>query len=764
MSPEPSSESPVHSRWPLWRGLSRLGWSGWLDLAPWLLAAFILATLLAFPADSQASPNADNPGSNAITITDTGFQPAAFTVVAGQSVHWTNNASQSESVTADDGLFDSGSLAPNAGFSMAIAYPGDHTYHSTANGAFTGTLHVVLAGLAGPGTDLANNHIPNLTFPPADPSDVSPHPRWGIMASRTRILVSFAPTATVTEANAALTGANVVVRGGVPDLGILLVTAPDTPDFSGLTGALASLRANPAVSNASMSPQVGFDALPLATNPPNWNWNVAYYGSAGEPFGDGGNWGLKASRFPEAWNFLEAIQRRAPAVDVAIIDSGFQTHGDLPSLSIEETLCQPLVLGSKQCTTNTPAEHGNMTAGIVQWGDPALARGQLHGVPDGNFSATGALTSNGVILVDQVLEIYNLVLGGSGQPAFPNLRVINYSAHAISFTDANGKLVAGPDGQPYWWKSFPNPTCGPNGTDYCTPANEPGWQTEFAAIGKVAQKIAESAAAKNVMIVQSAANDSLLFCTPPPVGTTPPPCTPQPIPAQSSAEFAWASAHWTSGEPNPIVVVEATGGSTGPGLARAAFSNTNGDLAAPGVKISSTALNDTYDVASGTSFAAPHVTALIGLLLADDPALTIPQVRAQLTTWARPNLTTGAAPRIDAFASLLSLPGAVKDLVDVNDQSADGDRRVIYDTQGKVIQQDQTLSSQTNPYTSSQYRTAPDGKIDMRDFRRFRDAWLDTCLLGQNGASDGCPAASTIVLDGSPNNVKKDLNFDGCVN
>lgn len=70
---------------------------------------------------------------------------------------------------------------------------------------------------------------------------------------------------------------------------------------------------------------------------------------------------------------------------------------------------------------------------------------------------------------------------------------------------------------------------------------------------------------------------------------------------------------------------------------RAFFSNYGEplDLVAPGVRIFSTVLNNGYDTFSGTSMAAPHVTGVAGLLLAQRPQLTNNQVRtilAQSTT------------------------------------------------------------------------------------------------------------------------------------
>ncbi len=120
-------------------------------------------------------------------------------------------------------------------------------------------------------------------------------------------------------------------------------------------------------------------------------------------------------------------------------------------------------------------------------------------------------------------------------------------------------------------------------------------------------------------------------------------------------------------------------------------------------------------------------------------------------TWARHDTTDAAGPRIDAFASLLSLDGAAHKLVDVNDPSA-----------GRQPPAGAAPRRHHVPRHDDERRgggfTAPDGVVDMRDFRRFRDAWLQQC---QTDPEVGCPA--TISLDGAPDHPKRDLNLDGCV-
>ena len=268
-------------------------------------------------------------------------------------------------------------------------------------------------------------------------------------------------------------------------------------------------------------------------------------------------------------------------------------------------------------------------------------------------------------------------------------------------------------------------------------------------------RVAERAASLNVMIVQSAGNESTNFCLGDDkafdVNTGNCKAGAEKIRTELTAPFAWASKNYPL-DPNPVVVVEAISDD----LSRAVFSNIGGDVSAPGVKILSTESTDNttcpntkpdqYCFLSGTSMAAPHVTGLIGYILAYNPDLTIPLIRHYLLDFARADTTDDAKPRIDAFASMMAIPGAAKDLVDVNDPTKDGNQRVI-------------IGAPPNPDTVVTSNITPDGKVDMKDFRRFRDAWLQVC---QGGGPD-CPTPADIVLNGPDNHPAKDLNQDGCV-
>ncbi len=195
----------------------------------------------------------------------------------------------------------------------------------------------------------------------------------------------------------------------------------------------------------------------------------------------------------------------------------------------------------------------------------------------------------------------------------------------------------------------------------------------------------------------------------------------------------------------PIIVVEAAAKALAP--QRASFSNVNGHVSAPGEEIKSTANSVPYLTLPGTSMAAPHVAGLVGYLTAlapglgaptlnNNPLLTLLHQTGQLST-------DPLSPRIDAFAAALELDRQLggnqilRALADFDDGSSDGNRRV--DAAGVI---------DTNEDHDGDGGRG-DGRVDMSDFRRFRDWLLD---------AEQAPGLS---LDGPQNTGKRDQNGDG---
>jgi len=182
-----------------------------------VLAAVVVGLVAALPSTARPVAMAQTVPVTSVdvSLTDAGLQPPSVTPASGGSIHWTNSSSQTQAIVADDGLFDSGNLLPGAGFSIALAIAGTHTYHA---GTSVGSIVVAAPAtlLAGAPTDSATSHIPNQAFPLASQQEFSTHPTLGLTMSRTRILVTLSPSATVSQVNAALSAANVSVIGGLP--------------------------------------------------------------------------------------------------------------------------------------------------------------------------------------------------------------------------------------------------------------------------------------------------------------------------------------------------------------------------------------------------------------------------------------------------------------------------------------------------------------------------------------------------------------------
>ncbi len=189
-----------------------------------------------------------------------------------------------------------------------------------------------------------------------------------------------------------------------------------------------------------------------------------------------------------------------------------------------------------------------------------------------------------------------------------------------------------------------------------------------------------------------------------------------------------------------IIVVESHDQGIG-----SAFSNINGHVAAPGSNILSTVSGNRYAVERGTSMAAPFVSGLAGFLLALDSQLTPIELKQLL----RPD---PSKKNVDAFASVMELDvlrgtrDRMRMLLDIDDGTPDGNERLETPDamQNKSRAFDRITSAPVNDIDEE-----GNGKVDMADFRRWRD-WM---YLG--GGSH--------QLNGDERNLKNDANGDGKV-
>jgi plastocyanin len=94
------------------------------------------------PSETAPSEAPAAGGGDAVTIQNFAFGPASLSVAVGTTVTWTNSDSAPHTATADDGSFDSSSIAPGATFSQAFDTAGTFAYHCSLHPNMTGTIEV----------------------------------------------------------------------------------------------------------------------------------------------------------------------------------------------------------------------------------------------------------------------------------------------------------------------------------------------------------------------------------------------------------------------------------------------------------------------------------------------------------------------------------------------------------------------------------------------------------------------------------------------
>jgi plastocyanin len=77
-----------------------------------------------------------------VDITDDAFDPSELNIAAGTTVTFVNNGAGLHTATADNGLFDSGELAPGSSYPVVLEGAGTVTYHDELNPDMTGSITV----------------------------------------------------------------------------------------------------------------------------------------------------------------------------------------------------------------------------------------------------------------------------------------------------------------------------------------------------------------------------------------------------------------------------------------------------------------------------------------------------------------------------------------------------------------------------------------------------------------------------------------------
>jgi plastocyanin len=100
------------------------------------ITASLLA--LAIPSWSATALAADH----AVDIAGFAFSPGSLTVSVGDTVTWANADAQGHTATADDGSFDTGTIAGSGSKSVTLTTAGTFAYHCKIHPSMTATLIV----------------------------------------------------------------------------------------------------------------------------------------------------------------------------------------------------------------------------------------------------------------------------------------------------------------------------------------------------------------------------------------------------------------------------------------------------------------------------------------------------------------------------------------------------------------------------------------------------------------------------------------------
>ncbi len=82
------------------------------------------------------------PAGTSVRMAGSRFEPATLTVAPGSTVRWFNDDALPHAVTATDGSWDSGNLAPGGQFERRFDSPGTYAYLCRYHPGQTGTIVV----------------------------------------------------------------------------------------------------------------------------------------------------------------------------------------------------------------------------------------------------------------------------------------------------------------------------------------------------------------------------------------------------------------------------------------------------------------------------------------------------------------------------------------------------------------------------------------------------------------------------------------------
>jgi plastocyanin len=91
---------------------------------------------------TAASTTTPTSNENSVTIMDFAFSLVTLMVKTGAKVTWINNDTITQTVTADQGAFDSGNLSPGNSFSFTFTKAGTYSCHCNIHHSMMATIIV----------------------------------------------------------------------------------------------------------------------------------------------------------------------------------------------------------------------------------------------------------------------------------------------------------------------------------------------------------------------------------------------------------------------------------------------------------------------------------------------------------------------------------------------------------------------------------------------------------------------------------------------
>lgn len=477
-----------------------------------------------------------------------------------------------------------------------------------------------------------------------------------MVVKRNSYVIQLKPDATSEQIDDLISKFNLRVIRNVPSLGVLYVRVrePKAAPAEGATRSvqpapapqslqaalepkvIVDLRKHPAVEAAFVNSTIAPKSVPKKSGAKALDNGNAFRWTWEDVAPDDGNWGLKVIRMPAVWTILDRVRKEHPErarTRITLLDSGFGQNKQIAYGDVWGGLPPNPV--PADCSRS----HGTHVTGIIgaAFGegtgvDGMVPNARIEAVPisrellteGASDGVTDAAQQHVAFFMDAIVDLSEYL---DAVPASSTeRRVVNIS---LAYNWAAVALGA---------KS--NPT---------------------------ADRVIRDQVRQHAKVVQSFVNrlkDRVLFVA---AAGNDFDALPEPVTSEFASPFGYAGTHVAAGfaASKNIVIVEAkdrTGN-------RASFSNVGGHVGAPGVDIMSTLASDKtqFGVCSGTSQAAPHVTALAAILFELDPTKTPAEIADIIKKSAIASAPRSGAPRVDALEAVLALsPDYLRYLADLN--------------------------------------------------------------------------------------------------